>query len=63
VTSPGAIILPQNKQSTVKKQVILVRNEEVVPTAVAVNKEKIIESPFFFDKADSIEEGTEEDTT
>jgi hypothetical protein len=37
-----------------------VRNEEVVPT---VNKEKIIESPFFFDKADSIEEGTEEDTT
>jgi hypothetical protein len=43
--------------------VILVRNEEVVPTAVAVNKEKIIESPFFFDKADSIEEGTEEDTT
>jgi hypothetical protein len=62
VTSPAAIILPQNKQSTVKKQVILVRNEEVVPTAV-VNKEKIIESPFFFDKADSIEEGTEEDTT
>jgi hypothetical protein len=43
--------------------VILVRNEEVVPTAAVVNKEKIIESPFFFDKADSIEEGTEEDTT
>jgi hypothetical protein len=40
-----------------------VKNEEVVPAAVPVNKEKIIESPFFFDKADSIEEGTEEDTT